>query len=77
MQTRQICLACPPTGKTLKKAKKKKKEENHCNLFPLGITYRDGGEMHKIIVGSNIVYFSNHSHIPFRQHFYMQLCTRE
>lgn len=61
MQTRQICLACPPTGKTLKKSKW---EENLCNLSPWGSAYRHGGKTHKIIFGFNIVYYNNHSHIP-------------
>lgn len=62
-----------------KDIKKSKWEENLRNLVPWGIAYRHGGKMHKIIFGSNIVYYSNHSRIPLTKkiklHNLVQGCT--
>lgn len=52
MQTRQICLAIPPTGKTLKQANGR---EIIAIFSPMEMPADTEAEMRKIISSSNIV----------------------
>lgn len=75
MQTRQICLAFPPTGETFKK---RKWEENHCNLSPCSVAYRHA---QNCIFGVCIVFITVilcallwQRRLLFSQHFHIIMC---